>query len=183
VDTQHTRGSVDGNVIDAFNAAHDVRDVLEAAGYVFTPRDTFIRPGSTNLMNGHVVTCRDGRRRSIHFSTSDPLNDRKFGKAVTCGVCDAFDAFAKLHHRGSTSAAVHAAAALLGMAHTPERDGEVLLRVADSPEAQLVWQAVHEITDPDESRQLARTALSKFTGNPKQVDRLVNVLMAQKAVA
>ncbi|HEV7300799.1 MAG TPA: hypothetical protein VGN72_15645 [Tepidisphaeraceae bacterium] len=173
------------NVIDAFNARHDVQELLEAHGYLFVPRggtrgETFIRPGSSSQMNGHVVTCGDGRRRSIHFSTADPLNDGKFRKGIRCGTRDAFDVFLKLQHNGQMTPTVRAAAVLVGKAYKVEPDAAVLARIVDSPDAEVLRVAIWEsptLSDA-ECHRIVREAIARHTGFDKQVDRLASQLLA-----
>ncbi|HEV7299817.1 MAG TPA: DNA-primase RepB domain-containing protein [Tepidisphaeraceae bacterium] len=170
-------------VIDRFNEVHDVRDVLEAHGYLFAPggkgrgNATFIRPGSSNKTNGHVVTCGDGRRRSIHFSTADPLNDGKFGKGIKCGCCDAFDVFQKLAHPSDHSGAVRAAAVLLGIAHKGVPDADVIDRMADSPDAEVLRVALCETPDQDACLALLRGTIARHTGYGPQIDRIAAQLL------
>jgi hypothetical protein len=94
------------NVIDSFNAAHEVDDLLERHGYERCG-DRLVRPRGRSAS----VTVKDGR--SCHFSSNDPLNDGKVKGGI--GVHDAFDVYAYFEHDGDVSKAVKAAAALLGL--------------------------------------------------------------------
>lgn len=98
------------SVIHAFNAAHSVEAMLSENGYVKGSHDRYIRPGGKSKS----VWVKDGR--SCHFSTNDPLNDGKVRSGL--GVHDAFDLFAHFAHCGDTTAAVKAAAELLGISQT-----------------------------------------------------------------
>jgi putative DNA primase/helicase len=57
-------------VIQAFNQAHDVRELLKKHGYEPKGTDRFIAPGSTSGLAG-IKVFDDGRAYSHHGS--DPL--------------------------------------------------------------------------------------------------------------
>jgi len=98
-----TRAKTGRSVISEFNAAHDAAAILDAHGYIRAGARRWKSP------NGHgiagVVQLPDGKIFCHH--ASDPLGDEK--------PHDAFDLFAQLEHHGNVSAAVRAAAELLGM--------------------------------------------------------------------
>lgn len=90
------------SVIDAFNRAHDVEQLLSAHGYKRRGQK-WLYPASTTGLPG--VTVTDGRVFSHH--AADPLaNDHQN---------DAFDVFCLLEHGGDVAAATRAAAQLLGL--------------------------------------------------------------------
>lgn len=93
-------------VIEQFNAAHAVDDLLERHAYTRCG-DRLVRPGGRSPS----VSVRNGR--SCHFSSNDPLNDGKVKGGI--GVHDAFDVYAHFEHDGDVAKAVKAAADLLGL--------------------------------------------------------------------
>ncbi len=101
------------SVIDAFNAAHSIEDLLCQHNYTKGTGGRYIRPGGES----ESVSVREGR--SCHWSTDDPLND---GRVVSgCGIHDAFDLFAHFQHGGDVGRAVKDAAELLGIHGEPTR--------------------------------------------------------------
>lgn len=96
-----------GSVIDAFNAAHPIEDMLEAHGYSRGARGRYVRPGGKS----ESVSIKDGQ--SCHWSSNDPLNDGRVSSG--CGVHDAFGVYCYYEHGGDQKEAVKAAAALLGL--------------------------------------------------------------------
>lgn len=95
------------SVIDAFNAAHDMREMLIRFGYKPTGPNRFLSPNSTSKLAG-VILFDDGRAYSHH--ASDPF-DPAHG-------FDAFDLWCQYEHMGDTIKAVMAAGEFLGI----ERD-------------------------------------------------------------
>lgn len=94
------------SVIEEFNRAHDVEQLLAAHGYERRGRK-WLCPNSSSGLPG--VTVTDGRVYSHH--SSDPLaNDHQN---------DAFDVYTILEHGGDAKAATKAAARSMGI--TPER--------------------------------------------------------------
>lgn len=99
-----------GNVIGQFNQAHDVAAILGAHGYEPKGR-RWLAPTSSSKLAG-VVIFEDGTHCFSHHA-SDPLND---GHAH-----DAFSVFCQLVHGGDMTAAVAAAADILGLnTRTPD---------------------------------------------------------------
>ncbi len=94
-----------GNVIEAFNAAHDVALILEKHGYQPKGGERWLWSGSTSGLPGVRLLHDSERVYSSHGG--DPLND---GHAH-----DAFDLFRILQHDGDVSAAVKEAVRILGM--------------------------------------------------------------------
>lgn len=92
------------SVIDAYNAAHDIRALLPLYGYRPTARNRYLSPNSTSGLAG-VVVFDDGKAYSHH--ASDPFDS---GHAF-----DAFDLFCQFEHFGDVSKAVRAAGELLGV--------------------------------------------------------------------
>ena len=101
-----------GSVIEAFNAAHDVGEVLEAHGYIPKGRNRWLFPGSTSRMPGVRLLPESAPSRIYSSHAGDPLNN---GRAL-----DAFDVFRILGNDGDMTAAVREAARLLGMDRLPE---------------------------------------------------------------
>jgi uncharacterized protein DUF3987 len=91
-------------VIQAFNQAHDVRELLKKHGYKPKGNDRFIAPGSTSGL-ASVKIFEDERVYSHHGS--DPLAD---GHSH-----DAFSVYTLLDHRGDVKAAAREAARFLGI--------------------------------------------------------------------
>ena len=96
-----------GAFIEAFNAAHDVGEVLEALGYKTKGRNRWLFPGSTSRMPGVRLLPESDPPRIYSSHAGDPLND---GHAH-----DAFDCYRVLLHGGDLTAAVREAAKLRGM--------------------------------------------------------------------
>jgi len=99
-------------VIEAFNAAHDVGEVIEAHGYIPKGRNRWLFPESTSRMAGVRLLPESEPPRIFSSHGGDPLND---GRAH-----DAFDVFRILGNEGDTTDAVREAARLLGMDSRPE---------------------------------------------------------------
>jgi hypothetical protein len=128
------------SVIDAFNSSHGVEELLEQYGYTRRGRK-FLYEASTSRLPG-VVILDDGRCYSHH--AGDPLADAHSH--------DAFDVFRILEHGGDMSAAVKAAAALLGIEHPSTAKAEAqrtnvstierqvrLLRGSDMQPERIEW--------------------------------------------
>ena len=101
---QFTTGSAAPSVVDAFNQAHDVGEMLRAYGYREKGPGRWIAPQSTSGLAG-VVRLPSGKVYSHHGA--DPLAD---GFAHDC-----FDIYRLLEHEGDHRQAIKAAARLLGM--------------------------------------------------------------------
>ncbi len=98
-------GGTEGRkLMDAFNDAYDVADILIQAGYD-QRGDTFRHPASES--GSYSAGIRDdGTRRRVHsLSSSDPLYTGGRGG----GAHDAFSAFTVLMHDGDQAAALRAA--------------------------------------------------------------------------
>ena len=102
------------SVIRAYNEAHDIGALLVRHGYEARGRGRWLCPKSTTGMPGVRVLPKSEPERVFSSHGGDPLND---GRAH-----DAFDVFRILEHGGDIKAAVRAAAALLGLATSPERE-------------------------------------------------------------
>jgi hypothetical protein len=103
------------SVIDAFNVAHNVVDVLLHHGYQRRGKDRLIRPGAeTTSTPGVWLTERNGRQVSFHHSSNDPLNDGH--------THDAFSVFCHFDHDDNVREAVKAAAKLLGLDREPRTE-------------------------------------------------------------
>jgi len=107
---QHGSANRRAGVIDAYNAAYTVDDLLDRYGYTQGNHGRYIRPGGKS----ESVGTKDGH--SCHWSSNDPLNDGCDGGGYGCH--DAFGLYTHMEHGGSVSQAVKAAAQLLGIEPT-----------------------------------------------------------------
>ncbi|MEG7202707.1 DUF5906 domain-containing protein [Pseudomonas aeruginosa] len=96
-----------GSVIDAFNRAHDVEQLLKAHGYIQRGRKWLCPQSSTGLPG--VTVSEDGKVYSHHGS--DPLANGHQN--------DAFDVYCLLEHNGNQAEATKAAARMLGIERKP----------------------------------------------------------------
>jgi hypothetical protein len=99
------------SVIDAFNAAHDINELLTRFGYRPTRRNRYLSPNSTSGLAG-VVVFDDGRAYSHH--ASDPFD--------SAHTFDAFDLWCQYEHLGDVSKAVKEAAQFLDVSSDPTHD-------------------------------------------------------------
>lgn len=102
------RESDSTSVIDAFNDAHDMDQLLTQFGYKATGRGRYLSPNSTSGLAG-VVLFDDGRAYSHH--ASDPFD--------SAHTFDAFDLWCQYEHMGNTTKAVKEAAAFLNINKDP----------------------------------------------------------------
>jgi KaiC/GvpD/RAD55 family RecA-like ATPase len=89
-------------VIDDFNAAHNMHQLLKQYGFKQTGKNRFLSPNSTTRLAG-VNVFDDGRAYSHH--ASDPFDEEH--------SFDCFELFCQFEHSGSVKDAVKDAAALL----------------------------------------------------------------------
>jgi putative DNA primase/helicase len=108
--TNKTQGQKSTSVIEAFNQAHDVGEILEEHGYVVKGRNRWLHPDSTTGEPGVRRMPDSIPERVFSSHGSDPLND---GHAH-----DAFDCFRILKHGGDIKEAVKAAACILNLPDT-----------------------------------------------------------------
>ncbi|MBK1656507.1 YfjI family protein, partial [Allochromatium vinosum] len=101
------QGPQTASVIDSFNAAHDVRELLRHHGYIPKRGNRWMHPESTTGMAGVRLLPESDPPRVFSSHGCCPLND---GHAH-----DAFSVWCILAHAGDTKAAVREAARLLGM--------------------------------------------------------------------
>lgn len=101
-------GPAGASVIDAFNAQADIGHLLEQHGYLPKGRNRWMWQGSTSGLAGVVLLPDTGRVYSHH--PGDPLHSDHSH--------DAFSVWCILNHAGDFTAAVKAAARLLGMERT-----------------------------------------------------------------
>lgn len=94
-------------VIEAFNEAHNVRELLEAHGYTPRGTDRFVAPDSKTGTPGVVLLKEGATERAYSHHGSDLLGD---GHSH-----DAFSVYTILEHGGDQLAAVKGAAAELGL--------------------------------------------------------------------
>lgn len=115
------------NVIDAFNEAHDIGELLIRYGYKQTAPNRFLSPNSTSKLAG-VIVFEDGKAFSHH--ASDPFD--------SAHAFDAFDVWCQYEHMGNATKAVAAASEFLGLVRDhgiPEYDAEAVAhgaKVADA---------------------------------------------------
>lgn len=102
-------GPAGASVIEAFNAQADIAHLLEQHGYMPKGRNRWMWPGSTSGLAGVVLLPDTGRVYSHH--PGDPLHNEKHSH-------DAFSVWCLLNHAGDFTAAVKAAARLLGIERT-----------------------------------------------------------------
>lgn len=120
-------GPAGASVIDAFNAQADIGHLLEQHGYMPKGRNRWMWQGSTSGLAGVVLLPDTGRVYSHH--PGDPLHSEHSH--------DAFSVWCILNHAGDFTAAVKAAARLLGMERTRAEpvDFSALTNSASTPAA------------------------------------------------
>lgn len=101
----------DVSVIDAYNAAHRIGDVLEQYGYTRKSAGRYSRPGKEDSL-GVAIVDRDNV--SFHWSSNDPLHKTNAGGQPV--PMDPFDVFCYFEHGNIFNPAVKAAAQALGIA-------------------------------------------------------------------
>ncbi|NVZ11723.1 AAA family ATPase [Allochromatium humboldtianum] len=101
------QGPQTASVIDAFNAAHDVRELLRHHGYIKKRGNRWMHPESTTGMAGVRLLPESDPPRVFSSHGCCPLND---GHAH-----DAFSIWCTLEHGGDIKTAVREASRLLGM--------------------------------------------------------------------
>jgi len=99
------------SIIDAFNAAHDIRALLDRHGYVSKGRGRWMHPQSSSGVPGVRLLSETGKVYSDHGC--DPLSDGR--------PHDAFNVYRILDHGGDEKAAVREAATQLGLSRAPKR--------------------------------------------------------------
>ena len=170
------RGQASG-VIDLWNDKHPVDGELAKRSYDVRGRE-FTRPGKAfhDGTSGVIVRCDDGRDRSIHYSTNDPLWSDEFGDTTSCGICDGFDVMRLLDHRGDFRAAVRAAAIELGIQHRSDNDlMRVVLYAVDANEFAALYEG--DLTsvggDVDAAVERLGAILRKHSQSEEQIVRLI----------
>lgn len=101
------------SVIDAFNDAHDMHELLVRYGYRPTARGRYLSPNSKSKLAG-VVLFDDGRAYSHH--ASDPFD--------SAHTFDAFELWSYYEHGGDITKAVKDAANFLNVSSDPVHDYE-----------------------------------------------------------
>lgn len=174
-------GADRASVIDAFNSAVPVAEILKASGYDVVGHH-FRRPGKEDRgFSGILRKNRAGSMVSAHWSSNDVLNDGKFKKS--CGVHDAFDVFTILDHKGDVSAAVKAAARLLGMETKHKPDLAIMEEIMAGDDASEFSELYTAHPQTSDSRIGMKRIMAKYTTNPKQVDRIIALSAAAVGVA
>jgi hypothetical protein len=127
------------SVIDAFNDAHDMHELLVRFGYKPTRRGRYLSPNSSSGLAG-VVLFDDGRAYSHH--ASDPFD--------SAHTFDAFDLWCQYEHMGDVAKAVKDAAAFLNVSNDPahEYDADAIAHGAK------VWDAIRSAPTPTEASPL-----------------------------
>lgn len=97
------------SVIDAFNASHDMHNLLVRFGFKPTARRRYLSPNSTSGLAG-VHVFDDGRAYSHH--ASDPFD--------SAHAFDCFDLWCQFEHHGDVSKAMADAGRLLNISHDPD---------------------------------------------------------------
>ena len=169
----------DASVIDAFNDAADLRQILRSKGYFVTGSKVRRAGKDKGAFSGSLMECRDGRLRSFHFSKEDKLYSTKFRSKNKgyVGIADAFDAFTVLVHGGDVRRAVRDAARILNVPLPKQKcDEQVIKDVLASEHAESFAKAFCEYKDAENKTPL-RLALAgilkRFTTNPVQIDRFI----------
>lgn len=147
------------SVIAAFNAQADIALLLEQAGYVPKGRNRWMWQGSTSGLAGVVLLPDTGRVYSHH--PGDPLHSDHSH--------DAFSVWCILNHAGDFTAAVKAAARLLGMERTRAEpvDFSALTNSASTPAApeQKTPHPLALFVDLDEEPRAPRWVIPGFIGH------------------
>jgi putative DNA primase/helicase len=117
----------DVSVIDAYNDAHRISDVLARNGYTAARPGRYSRPGKPDSY-GVAILERDNV--SFHWSSNDPLHKTTPGGQPV--PIDPFDAYALFEHGDDYGAAVKAAARSLGIARAPQSHANGARAVGDA---------------------------------------------------
>lgn len=99
------------SVIDTFNAAHDMHEMLVRFGYKPTRRGRYLSPNSSSGLAG-VILFDDGRAYSHH--ASDPFD--------SAHTFDAFDLWCHYEHGGDVGKAVKDASQFLSITTDPQHE-------------------------------------------------------------
>jgi hypothetical protein len=99
------------SVIDAFNEASNMDELLQRFGYRPTSRGRYLSPNSSSGLAG-VILFDDGRAYSHH--ASDPFD--------SAHSFDAFELWCQYEHMGDTTKAVREASILLNVTSDPEHE-------------------------------------------------------------
>lgn len=130
---QARAGSTKSAVIDAFNQAYSVEQMLEANGYERGPRDSWRSP----YQSSKTFATRNFGDHWVSMSESD---DRA-GLGASCDAGrfgDAFDLFCHFDHRGDVKKAVRDAARMLGLdrrSETPVDTSGIMAQALSRPTA------------------------------------------------
>ena len=108
------RAASEDNIIQKFNDANRVTDILEQHGYIRVSQNRYLSPYSTTNLAGVHVFPNDNRIFSHHGS--EPFDSSKSH--------DAFDMFCHFEHGGNIKDALIAAAKQLGIKTTFEKQIE-----------------------------------------------------------
>jgi len=131
---------VEGSVIEAWNAAHDLCATLAAYGYTRVGK-RYLSPHSSTKLPG-VVLLEGAQRCYVHHA-SDPLCSDESGQPV-----NAFDLFAWYEHGGDVKRAVRAAADALGLKPQPRRPTLAVVNGAAVPNQALESDPIPEVAIP-----------------------------------
>jgi len=122
-------GSSANELLEAYNRAHPITEMLRRYGYTEGAGNRWSRPGKADSMG--VAILKDGKAAA--YSSNDPLNTDRCG-TNKAQPFSSFDLFAYYGHGEDYKAATKAAAVELGMAYEP-RSLHTLLYVEDFAQA------------------------------------------------
>lgn len=107
-------GSSANELVEAYNRAHPITEMLRRYGYTEGAGNRWSRPGKADSMG--VAILKDGKAAA--YSSNDPLNTDRCG-TNKAQPFSSFDLFAYYGHGEDYKAATKAAAVELGMAYEP----------------------------------------------------------------
>jgi len=121
------------DVIGPYNSQVNITEILTRNGYQVSG-DKAMRPGGSHF----AVAISKERNRSYHHNSNDPLADGYWHSP--------FDVFCLLEHQGNISAAVRAAAKLLGL-DEPQEQAEPQFEEDGLPDIQVNHRPMRDIID------------------------------------
>ena len=156
-------GPAGGSVIATFNAQADIAHLLEQHGYMPKGRNRWMWQGSTSGLAGVVLLPDTGRVYSHH--PGDPLHSEEHSH-------DAFSVWCVLNHSGNFTAAVKAAARLLGMERTRAEPVDFSALMGEATSASIPTEAKQKTPHPlalfvnlDEEPRAPRWVIPGFIGH------------------
>jgi len=156
-------GPAGASVIATFNAQADIAHLLEQHGYMPKGRNRWMWQGSTSGLAGVVLLPDTGRVYSHH--PGDPLHSEEHSH-------DAFSVWCVLNHSGNFTAAVKAAARLLGMERTRAEPVDFSALMGEATSASIPTEAKQKTPHPlalfvnlDEEPRAPRWVIPGFIGH------------------